>query len=162
MNCERARDLLLEASPEELRGEGESDLGRHLAGCLACSSLARAFLEATEELERSIERLSRIRSDEEILRAVRRDRAGAAVGEAGPDRRLPSRRLWWIAAPVTAAAALATVLLVRGGPGVPARPGDRLPAPPDVVEATPVDVAADRRFAVMQTDNPTIHVVWFY
>lgn len=163
MSCENARDLLMEASPNELRGEENGELARHVRQCSTCAALARAFLAAGEELDREIGRRSRIRSDEEILRTVRRELAGGAVGEDGTDGRLRSRRLWWIGAPLAAAAALATVLLViKDGSGPTDGSVSPDVVPPELTEAPAVDVAADRRFAVMQTDDSKIHVVWFY
>lgn len=163
MNCEAARDLLLEASPEELQSEDDSELARHLAECPGCRRLARAFLEGQAALDREIDSLSRMRSDEETLLAVRRRLAGGAVGDGDSRTSLRFRRGWSVAAPLAAAAALTALLFgVRHESGpAPARTVSA-PVAPAAAPGPQVDVQADRRFAVMRTDDPKIHVVWFY
>lgn len=161
MTCETARDLLLEASPRELRGLGDTELARHLRGCPRCREPARKLLEAGEGLARELEGLLESGSEEEILRAVRRELAGGGAGEDDRTGALRGRGLWRIAAPLAAAAALVGVLLVPEGPE-PALETGRMPVPPEMARREAVEVEADRRFAVMKTGDPKIRVVWFY
>lgn len=161
MNCHTARDLMLEASPRELRGEGDTELVRHVRVCGDCRRLGEEFLEAEERLGRGLESFLSRGSEEEILQAARRETGGAAVGEDTPVVSLRGRDLWRIGAPLAAAAALAAVFLLADGPEPGPGVGEA-PVPPRLAEERSVDVQADRRFAVMKTEDPKIHVVWFY
>lgn len=48
MTCESMRELFLTADLDELRGQGEGDLARHLRGCAACRADAGRILASTE------------------------------------------------------------------------------------------------------------------
>lgn len=50
MNCASAIDAILEASPVELAGEGESPLAQHLRGCTRCQRLSSQLLVDTRRL----------------------------------------------------------------------------------------------------------------
>lgn len=161
MKCDTATELLMEASHAELRGEADSEIARHVRRCPRCRRLAVELLEADEGLGRALEGLLEARSDEEILQAARRELARGAVGDDAPTAPLRRRHLWRIGAPLAAAAALAAVILLTDGPEPGARVGEA-PVPPRLAEERSVDVQADRRFAMMKTEDPKIHVVWFY
>jgi predicted anti-sigma-YlaC factor YlaD len=137
-SCVEARDALLVADLADLDGSREGPLAAHLASCPACRALA-----ATGALraERSVEPR---RSPEAAARMAR--------VEAGRVRR--ARRARWALAPVLAAAGLAALLLVRGGPESGRPLAARPVPPPPLVESAAANVA------VFTTDNPTIVVVW--
>jgi predicted anti-sigma-YlaC factor YlaD len=142
-SCVEARDALLVADLADLDGSREGPLAAHLASCPACRALADRVLAATGALraERSVEPR---RSPEAAARMAR--------VEAGRVRR--ARRARWALAPVLAAAGLAALLLVRGGPESGRPLAARPVPPPPLVESAAANVA------VFTTDNPTIVVVW--
>lgn len=190
VDCERAASLLLEADAEELRGAGDGPLAGHLRTCDACRGVASRITAAEARLSHALdERSSRV-GVEEMLGRLGRELEGEgrpAVATtffgrrprlrpeprgrprrdsvAHPRRDSVTRPRWrkWVAP--LAAAAIVAALLVRG-----TRPdaGQEAPTPPIAVTAPPdtqpegLRVEADRRFALMKTDRPTISVVWFY
>ena len=81
-------------------------------------------------------------------------------GQAAPAGRRPTWR-WQTVAPLAAAAAIAALILVRGGEfredGEPLIPPPASRVPSMVSE---MDVEADRPFAVFPTSDPDIAVVW--
>lgn len=170
MTCEHARELLLESPPGELRGEGESEAARHVRDCPACRKLATAFLAAERVLDEELEALAGAgRSPDEILGAVRRDVEGdhvrRAVGERAATPTASSgagRWRWRLGLALAAAAVLAALLFLPDGTGPRAPGAADAPVPGEAAFGDGVEVEADRRFAVMKTEDPTIHVVWFY
>lgn len=151
MNCIEARDLLLEADLAELRGEGESELARHLRECARCRAMAREIVQQEGALA-------------EALAAVRpRVSTDTAVAEATAARVLPlgprRKRRWAVAIPAAAAAVLAGILLTSNGtPPTVVTPIEEAAAP-----AVPVvSAASSETFVVFNTENPDIVVVWFY
>jgi len=58
VNCENARDLLLEADLTELRSEGCGALVQHLHHCSTCQSRARRILDQTAALAAGLERVT--------------------------------------------------------------------------------------------------------
>jgi len=56
MNCDEARELLLEAELVELRGEGDSPLARHVTACAGCRAMAAHILSQTAALHAALER----------------------------------------------------------------------------------------------------------
>lgn len=182
VDCERAASLLLEADAEEVRGAGDGPLAGHLRTCDACRGMASRIVAGEARLSDALdERSSRV-GIEEMLGRVRHELEGEGrpvlattffgrrprlrpEPRARPQRDSVARPRWkkWVA--TLAAAAIVAALLVRG-----TRPdaGQDTPTPPIAVTAPPdtppegVRVEADRRFALMKTDRPTISVVWFY
>lgn len=152
MNCTEAHDLLLEAELAELRGEGESQVARHVRECTRCRAMAQEIVEQEVALAQA-------------LAGVRpRVSAGTAAAEAATAKVLPLRPRWkrrWAAVvPAALAATLAGILLTsnRTPPAV-------VPSTTEVaaVAAVPVvDAASSETFVVFHTDNPDIVVVWLY
>ena len=126
-------------------------------------------LDATADLDpsarRSAERIARdARNMNAVLSAMAdqvSDRLPTPIhGKAAPSRRRPALR-WQTVAPLAAAAAIAALILVRGGET--GRDGELLIPPPASRAASMVsemDVEADRPFAVFPTNDPNIAVVW--
>ncbi|GEM_PF-1337437 len=80
--------------------------------------------------------------------------------QAAPARRRSSW-IWRTVAPIGAAAAIAALILVRGGET--GRDGEPLIPPPasrTTSMVSEMDVEADRPFAVFPTSDPDIAVVW--
>jgi predicted anti-sigma-YlaC factor YlaD len=150
MKCEEAYPLLLEADPDELRGESDSLLSEHLRSCARCRMVA--------------ERISR---EEERLRfALDAVRPRASTEEAGKraarEAHLRGRReIWHGLAPIAAAAGLAGILFVSTAGPTSEPLGEHTTTAaqtlPPVVEAAP-----GQQVAVFDTDNPNIVVVWSF
>lgn len=184
IECRDAEALLLEADGEELRGEGDGPLAAHLQRCEACRGIADRILTGERALDDALRDRALGTSADEMLRRVRGALAGAPEAEPGRRSVRPTVR-WKVAAPL-AAAALAAVALwssrsVDEAPVSPvvkpfraastaetARPAEVPPGGTDPTtgarggDGERVEVEADRRFALMKTENAAISVVWFY
>jgi anti-sigma factor RsiW len=152
MNCTEARDLLLEADLAELRGEGESEVARHVRECTRCRATAREIIEQEGALAHS---LAGVRS---------RVSADATAAEAAAAKVLPLRprwkRRWATVIPAALAATIAGILLTSNGTSPTVVPSTTEVA---AVAAVPVvDAASSETFVVFNTDNPDIVVVWLY
>jgi anti-sigma factor RsiW len=158
--CDRFRDSLLQAEPDELRGVGDSELAAHVRTCPACGRAARTLLEATAELGAY---LGRAGPAPDVAGILQRAAAPAARRVAPSPTASPGvrRRIRledprpWVA--LAAAAAIAGMLLLPG----PAAP------PPPTAAADPyrlptVESASGRTVAVLPTDNPDITVLWLF
>lgn len=155
--CAEIRELLLEATPAELRGEGEGALPAHLRSCDACRRSARLLLEADEALDAVLGGAPGTLDVETVLRRASEapaELAWRARAASAARRALSSRRAW---IPLAAAAALAAVLLVARSPA---------PAPLPAVagsEALPlVEASSSDGVAILETGNPDITVLWFF
>jgi anti-sigma factor RsiW len=151
MNCTEARELLLEAELAELRGEGESEVARHIRECARCQAMAQEIVEQERSLAQA-------------LAGVRPQvSADAAAAEAVAAKVLPLRPRWkrrWAVIPAALAATLAGILLTSNG-----TPPADVTSTTDVaaVAAVPVvDATSSETFVVFNTDNPDIVVVWLY
>lgn len=147
MDCPTARDLLLEADPAELRGEGDSPLAAHLRDCAACRARAQAILAGEAELDAA-------------LRSLAAARTGTRVIALWPRHGL-ARRVGTIAVPLAAAAAAAGVVLLRPAPagekpGVTTEKIARALFPRQPV----VRPGPGRSAMVLQTRDPGVTVVW--
>jgi hypothetical protein len=149
IGCRTARDLLLEADPAALRGQGDGELAAHLRSCAPCRAAAQAVLAGQAELDAA-------------LRTLAAPRRGTRMIPLR--RRMPLvRRVAAVAVPLAAAAA--AVLLVARPPATTAeKPGvqaERIaralfPRQP-VAQPRPGQHAA-----VMTTRDPGVTVVWIY
>ena len=126
-------------------------------------------LKATEGLDpparRSAERVARdARNMNAVLSAIA-DQVSARLptpihGKAAPTAHRQGGR-WRTVAPFAAAAAIAALILLRGGETVEEvatltpPPASRVPS-----MVSEMDVEADRPFAVFPTSNPDIAVIW--
>jgi anti-sigma factor RsiW len=150
VNCELAFERMLEADPEELAGQGDSELAAHVKQCSRCGAVAAEILAGQELLASGLRQLRVDGTVEELLPEVRRV-------AATPRRRLLTR----VALPLAAAAALALLVV-----------GDRSEILPSAESATPiaqaprpeqsVRLAPNTNAVVFKTSNPKITVVWFY
>ncbi|NJD20091.1 MAG: hypothetical protein FIA95_12520 [Gemmatimonadetes bacterium] len=154
--CSELRELLLEAEPGELRGEGEGPLASHLRSCDACRRHAELLLRADEAVDEALGSEGTL-DVEAVLRQACEAPAeltwkSRAVSAA---RRAAAARRAWI--PVAAAAALTALLLVARGP-------TPVPVPAIVrAEAAPLVAATSAGgVAILETDSPNITVLWFF
>ncbi|HKK27794.1 MAG TPA: hypothetical protein VKB18_06910 [Gemmatimonadota bacterium] len=176
MECEAAREAMMECEPAELEGGGDGPLAAHLGTCEACRRRARTLAAELRALDAALEAMSGRSADRTPAAAREHDvPRGMAAGMAGAGR---WERGWRLAAPVAVAAAIA-VLVLAWPNGRPAGPVDRGPAaaaggaepgsgraPAPGQSATRgrlrVRVPDDRRVAVFQTRDPSVAVVWFF
>ena len=146
MNCETARERMLEADLAALQGEGE--LARHLQTCDRCRRQAKAILDQYASLRSELER-----------QTPRLDPADPRWRRASP--RVHTWRRWPVIVPVALAASLAVLLVARRY-----QPGFAPPAPvPTVIAAgAGLDVQGPpgKTVAIFQTDNPNIVVIWSF
>ena len=141
LDCATARDLMLEAELADLRDDND-ELGRHIAQCDACRTIAQQLLQSYEQLDSGLIALS-------------------AIAKPGASRRSPAalshRRLAWASVPLAAAAVLALMLVRREAP----------PPPPNTVLArlmfpTPPVVTPPAGKQAMIIDRSDATVVWLY
>ncbi|HEX7051979.1 MAG TPA: hypothetical protein VF188_17355 [Longimicrobiales bacterium] len=160
MNCNDARERLLEAEPAELAGRGESELAAHLRTCARCAGAAARLLEGQALLDARLAAFRPRASVDQLLERLplAAGRVEAAVAGAS-GRTSPSRRRLRAAAAVPlAAAAVVAILVFRREP--PPRP---LPvAEPSAGTVPAVRVPAGRDAAIFRTANPKITIVWIY
>lgn len=153
MNCEMARDLLLQVDLAALRGQGHDELARHLRQCARCQERTRRILDQTAALQAALER------------AVPRTTPGAAWRSGAAQR---TARMPWAVA-LALAASLAVLLLGRPGQDQAHERGVSPATAPGPFMGTdltgaPLDVQGppEQTLAVFQTDNPDIVVIWSF
>jgi hypothetical protein len=126
MQCTSAQGLMLEADIGELRGEGTSELARHIAGCAGCRGHAQRILRGYGDLEQGLATFAQ--------------------------KRARNVRLAWVPIPLAAAALLALLLVNREAPPPDMRfVTARMFAPQAVV--TP---PADKQAIVIEKDDLTV------
>lgn len=164
MECEAAREAMLECEPAELEGVGNTALAAHLRSCAACRRRAGVLVAELRDLDRALATLAATQTP-----APANGARGLAADVSGDAR---WQRLWRLAAPVAVAAALAVLVLAwpRGSStprsGHPAAVAGS-PVGPREAAATRgpelrVRVPPDARVAVFQTRDPSVAVVWFF
>lgn len=161
-DCTNFLGALLEAEVDELRGYADTALSHHVAQCASCAAAAERILDANRALDRALAPTPALDVEAVLARA----RPAAARGgndrssrrpEAGHASR-PVGRRWRAWAGLAAAASVAALILIsEREPGLPGTPDPPLKRAQALVEAP-----ADRKVAVIQTDNPDITVLWFF
>lgn len=161
--CDRPVEPLLTAELDELAGEADTELGRHVRDCPHCSAAARKILAANVALNESLT----LQRTTEARDLVARARSGDEVSVAVPAWRQvqwPGKHPGWRwAAAGIGAFAVAAILLAVGGieeplPGPEWTPNQTTPdyaARPLLVDAPGYNVA------VIPTANPDITIFWF-
>lgn len=151
MNCEQARDAMLEAEPTALAATDDSALAAHLRACATCGRRARAILDRERALAAALDARGPRRPADDVLRAAR---------AAESRRAAPRRRGWRVAAPLALAAGIGGLLLLtdQEQPVSPASAlGPASPLPPFAVQGPP-----DRTVTVFRTNDPNIVVIWYF
>lgn len=151
MLCRDALRALLEAEPQELRGEGESVVAAHVRGCADCRVAADALLAGEESLAETLRGQAPPLDVKSVL-----ERAHSAPTPSHPRWRSAA---WKSAVPLAAAAATAFLLLTRDG-GIP--PVAPVSEPAVITTAQVLEVPEGKNVAVLETQNPAIAVVWFF
>ena len=140
MTCQAARDAMLGAELEELRGIGSSELVEHLRGCATCRARAAVIVDGYASLDAG-------------LHGLEPARAGAAVTPIGRRR----RKYAWLPLPLAAAAVVA-LLLAR--PASEPLPDVHALARRISPEQPIVQPPAGKQAVVMMKNDVTI--VWLY
>ena len=163
--CDRPVEALLTAELDELAGEADTELGRHVRDCPHCSAAARKILAANVALNTSLAE-GRALPGASLIAQARSEQISPAAGRAWWRARMPvPQSVWrWVpAAAAVGALAIAAVLLVVFGteeplPGPEWSPDQTTPsyaAQPLLVDAPGYNVA------VIPTANPDITIFWF-
>jgi hypothetical protein len=165
----RLLDLLLEAEPDELRGLGMSEVARLVREQEDVRTMAPRIRAGLEEANASLEELAFSRGGPmRHADVVGQSRFRSAPGRTDKQQRRPgtagsglmawsSRRRLRLAAGL-AIAAIATITLYapRGG----SRPTRSATESPRL--SASLSAGSDRPFAVFETENPDIVVVWLF
>ena len=167
-DCKRQAKELLVAAPEELSGEADTALARHIRGCPVCTSAAQRILAANTRLGSVLGSPPTVDAGALIARARSRDAQETLnAGPLGEKARASAGRPWlaipqWAlaagaAAVVAVGIALATIF-ETAPPSVPP-----MPAPSAAKAKHPLLLSApNRRVAVFQTGNPNITLLWLF
>ncbi len=159
--CECFVDPLLTAELDELAGEADTELGRHVRDCPHCSAAAQRILAANATLNESLTLARQPHSGSLIARARSQNRSAG-----GPWWRVPwdagGNRLVWGAVAISVLAVWVALVAV----GIR---HDRLPDSRSVPEHAAAERTAELlrveapgyHVAVVPTANPAITIVWF-
>lgn len=183
LDCAPVREWLMDADPRELGGRGDDARSRHLEECEACGRGARRVTRGVTLLDQTLAVRAHRRSVEELLERVHGEVDSDEASKSGPTSGRATGRAarWRAVVPLAAAAVLVALALWSQSPDrrpvpgeVPTGPGGiggaaassfgrPLRGTGQVMGGEPeLRVVADARFALMETDEPTISVVWFY
>jgi len=164
-SCDRPVAALLTAELDELAGQADTELGRHVHDCPHCSAAARKILAANVVLNDSLvpERTTDVRD------LVLRVRSGKAVSVAVPawrQLRWPGLQPGWRWAPIAAGIgifAIAAILLAVVGIEEPLSGPEWAPNPitPEYASQPLLVDAPGYNVAVIPTANPDITIFWF-
>ncbi len=157
LGCRDVERHVLEASPAALTAL-PGEVRDHLEGCLACRARVARAADALEELGRALhESRPTVDAGEAVILA----RSGRSASRRPARVRSAPRALRWAPVPVALAMGLWLAVSpespVSSEPPALARPGTPDPAVGFAVEST-----ESGPFAVFQTRDPRIRVVWFY
>jgi anti-sigma factor RsiW len=146
MNCDEAREEMLEAAPADLASEIDSALSRHLRHCPACRAAAAHALAVERGMAEWLEAAEPATAAATAIPAAR----------ATARRRAAARP--WVGAGVAVAAGLAALLIWWHPPEGLAPPTPRSAASRPGFSVTP---PPGRDVIVLTTPNPRIVVVWY-
>ena len=159
MNCVETHDLLLEADPETLAGNGDPAVAAHLQSCAQCRSVVAQLLEAHErDVALYVDVTPRQTPDAVATMVI-----AAAVGDVPVRKRRSIRRAVGIGlVPIAAAAAFLLAIHTRRDARQEAFQAsiDAAFAAPAAV--TSVKIPAGKNAVVFKTQDPNISVVWIY
>jgi hypothetical protein len=160
MRCRDALRALLEAEPQELRGEGESAVAAHVRMCPECGMAADALLAGEESLAETLRGQAPPLDVKSVLeRARSADEESVRLPFPPPSRPRWRSAAWKSVVPLAAAAATAFLLLTRDG-GIP--PVTPVSEPAVITTAQVLEAPEGKNVAVLETQNPAIAVVWFF
>lgn len=190
MNCDEAREWLMDAEPEALATVEGSPVAAHLETCTECRAVVARLRVMQRELRDAYSAAASLSGAEHVaFRAM-------AAGRSPVEGRTAARRRRWVVAVtgvlgLAAAAVLAVSVVPRHEAPRPARspevlqsdsdagaiagagrsvttgvaaggPGDALARTGNATSGVSVDVPEGRNAIVFATRNPLISVVWIY
>ncbi|MCY3622358.1 MAG: hypothetical protein OXH68_11700 [Gammaproteobacteria bacterium] len=158
-------ETLLTAELDELAGEADTELGRHVRDCPHLSAAARKILAANAALNASLAEGRVFRGDSLIARA-RSGETTSTVGRARWRPRVPAVPAAWRWVPAAAAVgALAIAAILLGVIGseepLPGPAWDPDPMTPEYAAQPLLVDAPGYNVAVIPTANPDITIFWF-
>jgi hypothetical protein len=165
MTCMEARDLLLVAEPDALRGADDSELAAHIRSCAECAGAARTIIEMNMRLDhalgRIVERSTAAQESAELDKSAETPSHTRAVVPLWKRKRAPGRASAYMAAAAVLCIAVAGVMLQRhvarsAGESYPLHIPERQTLAAPVVNTTQAGAVA-----VIRTNNPKITVVWY-
>ena len=160
MLCRDALRELLEAEPQELKGEGGSAVAAHVRECPHCRGTADALMAGEESLAETLRGQAPPLDVRSVLeRARSADEESVALPFSGTGRRRWRTAAWKSVVPLAAAAAMTFLLLTRDGGTPPVTP---VSEPAVITTAQVLEAPEGRNVAVLETQNPAIAVVWFF
>ena len=151
MNCDEARESMLEADLTDLEEEHTSPLSEHLQECEACRRLADLILETESSFASALDSLRPGRSFEETVVAAVSAPAGGARRRF---RALP------VLLPVAAAAAIFLLLVLPWQPevGVP-----REPVVPGILAEIPqLSTPVEKTAMIIDAGDPDYQIIWLF
>lgn len=132
MNCVEAREAMLVAELDELRGRGDAPVAAHVAACVACRAAASKVIAQSGRLARLVDARSR--------------------------RRRSTRRVAIVSSLPIAAAIVAGVVL-RGRHERPIEHDVAITSLP-AAQNVSVDVVPGQQTTVLKTADSTVTVIW--
>lgn len=151
MNCDEARELLLESDPEELRIESDTLLSSHLRECSSCRKLASSILNTQSDLAVTLSsQMPALEFEEAMTRAV-------VDMQTGSTRRL---RILPFLLPVAAAAALFLLLLPLWSQG-PEPPVEMLQVE-RVAEYPAVKAPPGKTALILDSGRQDMQIIWLF
>ena len=150
VTCDVALERMLEAEPEELVPQGESELADHIRGCARCRSVAAELLAGGKLLAAQLEPRPTVGAVESTRLAVRSRRRF--------ERRRRLRTALW---PLAAAALLTVIVVADRTRGPSIDPSETLAAARPTTERT-VRFSPSTNGILLKTNNPKITILWFY
>lgn len=154
ISCEAVREALLVAEPDELRGESGGEVVDHLRACAQCRADADRILAGSRALDAWLGAPGRAPTLEQL--------AGLGPVAPGPAHRGSWRRARPAAAWIALSAAAAAIALLVRPPARPRPSGIAVEVPPNTEPLPLVQDAGGRSFAVLETEDPDITVLWFF
>ncbi|MDE0037487.1 MAG: hypothetical protein OXU77_07990 [Gammaproteobacteria bacterium] len=163
--CKRPVDPLLTAELDELAGEADTELGRHVRDCPRCSATARKILAANVSLNASLAE-RRVLPGESLIARARSMQISPAAGRAWWRAQMPVAQPAWRWVPAAAAVgtlAIAAILLAVIGSeeSLPGPEWDPNQTTPDYAGQPLLVDAPGYNVAVIPTANPDITIIWF-
>lgn len=162
--CDRPVEPLLTAELDELAGQADTELGRHVRDCPHCSATARKIMAANVALNASLAEARVLHSDSLIARARLREKTAVAGRSWWGTRVPPAQPAWRWALPAAAVGTLAIAAILLWVVGSEeARPGsDEVASTGFARTVEPVHVdAPGYAIAVIPTANPDLTIIWF-
>ncbi|MFC1545657.1 hypothetical protein ACFL44_03105 [Gemmatimonadota bacterium] len=151
MNCEDARDLILEADLTDLKMDTETPLSEHLRSCEQCRKSAEIILGTETTFAAAFDSLKSTRSFEEVI-------VTALSESAGNSRK--RMRVLPVLIPLAAAAALIFLLIPLWTSDVGQRSDPVIPI--ITTEMPAVKAPAEQTAMILDSGDPDYQIIWLF